>query len=86
MEINVNTNGFGFPYNLTTSFTWTHNDDGTISSPILLDEKPAKARIQEHLNAIKDVFFSEEYDDKTMGYMVEDHIIAIQGILDADGF
>jgi hypothetical protein len=84
MEINLSTKGFGFPYNMAASFEWTHNDDGTISTSILADEKSAKDRIQEHLDAIKEVFLSADYDDKTMGYIVEDHIIAIQGILDAD--
>lgn len=40
--------------------------------------------IQKHLNEIKKIFLSHEYDDLTMGYIVEDHIYAIQHILDKE--
>jgi hypothetical protein len=84
MEINLNTSGFGLSYTLNTN--WATVPEGLILVEDVPNQSSAKDRIQEHLNAIKEVFFSEEYDDKTMGYIVEDHIIAIQDILDADGF
>lgn len=37
--------------------------------------------IQKHLDEIKLVFLSKEYDDDTMGWIVEDHIYAIEEIL-----
>jgi hypothetical protein len=40
--------------------------------------------IQKHLNEIKRVFLSDEYNDLTMGWIVEDHIYAIQAILDKE--
>lgn len=40
--------------------------------------------IQKHLDEIKRVFLSRDYDDLTMGYIVEDHIYAIQAILDGE--
>jgi hypothetical protein len=84
MEINLNTRGFGLNYTLNTN--WDATPEGMILVEDVPNQSSAKERIQEHLNAIKDVFLSPEYDDKTMGYIVEDHIIAIQDILDADGF
>lgn len=41
-----------------------------------------RKEIQKHLDEIKKVFLSSEYDDLTMGWIVEDHIHAIQHILD----
>ena len=35
-------------------------------------------KIQKHLNEIKKTFLVPGYDDKTAGYIVEDHIHAIQ--------
>ena len=84
MEINLNTTGFGFNYTFNTS--WDASPEGMIFVENETAQDSPKERIQEHLNAIKEVFLSPEYDDKTMGYIVEDHIIAIQDILDADGF
>lgn len=83
MEIVLNTSGFGFSHTMNTSF----NPEGVVStdaipSPVVGD---AITRIQQHLDAIKEVFLSPGYDDSTMGYIVEDHIYAIQEILDADG-
>ena len=43
-----------------------------------------REEIQKHLNEIKRVFLSHEYDDHTMGYIVEDHIYAIQEILNKE--
>lgn len=83
MEININTSGFGLGYNMNASFSV----DGAVTVPVEeTNEDSPRNRIQAHLDAIKDVFFAEDYDDKTMGYIIEDHIIAIQDILDADGF
>lgn len=82
MEITLNTAGLGFsPVNMNTDTTGVVSIEQK-STPKLA----AKERIQQHLNHIKEVFLSSEYDDSTMGYIVEDHIIAIQEILDADGF
>lgn len=43
-----------------------------------------REQIQKHLDQIKLIFLSHEYDDKTMGWIVEDHIYAIQSILDRE--
>lgn len=43
-----------------------------------------REQIQKHLDEIKNVFLSREYDDDTMGWIVEDHIYAIQEILDLE--
>lgn len=43
-----------------------------------------REEIQKHLDEIKNIFLSHEYDDSTMGWVVEDHIHAIQLILDLD--
>ena len=43
-----------------------------------------REEIQKHLNEIKIVSLSRDYDDLTMGYIVEDHIYAIQAILDKE--
>lgn len=43
-----------------------------------------RKKIQKHLDEIKLVFLSRDYDDNTMGWIVEDHIHAIQDILDAE--
>ena len=43
-----------------------------------------REEIQKHLDEIKNIFLSHEYDDSTMGWIVEDHIHAIQLILDLD--
>lgn len=43
-----------------------------------------RERIQKHLDEIKTIFLSHEYNDDTMGWIVEDHIYAIQRILDSD--
>lgn len=84
MQININTKGFGLvDYTMNTSFstegtvtvTAPEAEQDTLS---LLDE------IQEYLSAIKEVFLSPEYDDETMGCIVEDYIIAIQEVLDAN--
>jgi len=82
MQININTKGFGLAdYTMNTSFstegtvTVTTPEQETLSP---LDE------IQDYLNAIKEVFLSPEYDDETMGCIVEDYIIAIQEVLDAN--
>lgn len=40
--------------------------------------------IQKHLDEIKLVFLSRDYDDNTMGWIVEDHIHAIQELLDKE--
>jgi hypothetical protein len=79
MEINLNTSGIGLGYTMNSSFSI----NGTVSVPV--EETPettAIQQIQEHLNSIKEIFFAEDYDDKTMGFIIEDHIIAIQEILD----
>jgi hypothetical protein len=83
MEIVLNTSGFGFSHTMNTSF----NSDGVVSTDAIPTPvvSVGRARIQEHLDAIKEVFLSPGYDDSTMGYIVEDHIYAIQEILDADG-
>jgi hypothetical protein len=86
MEININTRGFGLvDYNMSASFSM--ETGGTVSvtaSEPAENTASALEQIQEHLNAIKEVFFSPEYDDKTMGFVIEDYIIAIQEILDAN--
>lgn len=38
-------------------------------------------RIQEHLNRIKEVFLQPDYDDYLQGYIVEDHIHAIEDLI-----
>lgn len=83
MEITLNTSGFGFSHTMNTSF----NLDGVVSTDAIPTPEVSvgRSRIQEHLDAIKEVFLSPGYDDQTMGYIVEDHIYAIQEILDADG-
>lgn len=43
-----------------------------------------KKKIQEHLNEIKKIFLNHDYDDLTMGWIVEDHIYAIQELLDKE--
>jgi metal-dependent hydrolase (beta-lactamase superfamily II) len=43
-----------------------------------------REQIQKHLDEIKNIFLSHEYDDHTMGWIVEDHIYAIQDILDLE--
>jgi hypothetical protein len=86
MEINIKTSGFGLgDYSMNASFST--ETGGTLSvTASEPDENTASAleQIQEHLNAMKEVFFSPDYDDKTMGFVVEDYIIAIQEILDAN--
>lgn len=37
--------------------------------------------IQAHLNQIKEVFLTPDYDDYLHGYIVEDHIYAIEELL-----
>lgn len=83
MEIILNTSGFGLSHTMNTSVQY----DGVVSTDAITtpEARPTKTRIQEHLDAIKKVFLAPGYDDYTMGYIVEDHIIAIQEILDADG-
>lgn len=81
MEITLNTSGFGFHSTMDMSF----DTPGVIKSE-LVQTPTAKMQIQKHLDKIKEVFLSSDYDDDTMGYIVEDHIIAIQEILDANGF
>lgn len=81
MEITLNTSGFGFSHTMNTSF----NPEGVVSTDAIPEVSVGRSRIQEHLDAIKEVFLSPGYDDQTMGYIVEDHIYAIQEILDADG-
>jgi hypothetical protein len=85
MEVNINTKGGMYNLSVRGVFDW--NTDGTLSvSTPEPAENTASAleQIQEHLNAMKEVFFSPDYDDKTMGFVVEDYIIAIQEILDAN--
>ena len=83
MEIILNTSGFGLSHTMNTSVQY----DGVVSTDAIPtpEVRTTKAHLQEHLNVIKEVFLSPGYDDSTMGYIVEDHIIAIQEILDADG-
>lgn len=40
-------------------------------------------RIQNHLNHIKVVFLDPDYDDYLQGYIVEDHIHAIEDVINA---
>jgi hypothetical protein len=84
MEINIKTSGFGLgDYTMNASFSM--ETGGTVSvTPTEPETLDPLDQIQEHLNAIKEVFFSPEYDDKTMGFVIEDYIIAIQEILDAN--
>lgn len=37
--------------------------------------------VQKHLNTIKTTFLVPNYDDKASGWIVEDHIYAIQDVL-----
>lgn len=41
----------------------------------------AMKRIQKDLNQIKSVFLNHEFDDKSHGWIVEDHIYSIQHTL-----
>jgi hypothetical protein len=86
MEINIKTSGFGLgDYTMNASFSM--EPGGTVSVTPSEPEQETLSpldEIQDYLNAIKEVFFSPEYDDKTMGFVIEDYIIAIQEVLDAN--
>jgi hypothetical protein len=86
MEININTRGFGLvDYTMNTSFSIDSAGTVTVTTPEPEQETLSPLdEIQDYLNAIKEVFLSSEYDDKTMGFIIEDYIIAIQEVLDAN--
>lgn len=46
-----------------------------------LESNEAIQKIQTHLNRIKEVFLDEKFDDTKDGWIVEDHIHAIQDVI-----
>jgi hypothetical protein len=84
MQININTKGFGLvDYTMNTSFS----TEGTVTVTTPEPEQETLSpldEIQDYLSAIKEVFLSPEYDDETMGCIVEDYISLIQEVLDAN--
>lgn len=86
MEININTKGLGLvDYTMNASFSIDSAGTVTVTIPEPDQETMSPLdEIQDYLNAIKEVFLSPEYDDKTMGFVIEDYIIAIQEVLDAN--
>lgn len=82
MEININTNSDLYNLNVRSVFGW--NTNGTLAVKSTQETLSPLDEIQKYLNAIKEVFLSSDYDDETMGCIVEDYIFAIQEVLDAN--
>lgn len=84
--ININTKGLGLvDYTMNAGFSF--ETGGTVSVTPSEPEQETLSpldEIQDYLNAIKEVFLSSDYDDETMGCVVEDYINAIQEVLDAN--
>jgi hypothetical protein len=82
MEININTNSDLYNLNVRSVFGW--NTNGTLAVKSTQETLSPLDEIQDYLNAIKEVFLSPDYDDDTRSFVIEDYIIAIQEVLDAN--